>query len=87
MHPSRLTAEEFAELLQILGHDEQPSSPPQPELSDESLLLSCAAAIAVAERNVNLILSTLKVADDLGLSITLEPQCKTLLQAYMNSTN
>ena len=87
MHPSRLTAEEFAELLQILGHDEQPSSPPQPELSAESLLLSRAAAIAVAERNVNLILSTLKVADDLGLSITLEPRCKTSLQAYMNSTN
>ena len=87
MHSSRLTAEEFAELLQILGHDEQPSSPPQPELSAESLLLSHAAAIAVAERNVNLILSTLKVADDLGLSITLEPQCKTSLQAYMNSTN
>lgn len=87
MHQSRLTAEEFAELLQILGHDEQPSSPPQPELSAESLLLSRAAAIAVAERNVNLILSTLKVADDLDLSITLEPQCKTSLQAYMNSTN
>ena len=87
MHSSRLTAEEFAELLQILVHDEQPSSPPQPELSAESLLLSRAAAIAVAERNVNLILSTLKVADDLGLSITLEPQCKTSLQAYMNSTN
>lgn len=87
MHPSRLTAEEFAELLQILGHDEQPSSPPQPELSAELLLLSRAAAIAVAERNVNLILSTLKVADDLGLSIILEPQCKTSLQAYMNSTN
>ena len=87
MHQSRLIAEEFAELLQILGHDEQPSSPPQPELSAESLLLSRAAAIAVAERNVNLILSTLKVADDLGLSITLEPQCKTSLQAYMNSTN
>ena len=87
MHLSRLTAEEFAELLQILGYDEQPSSPPQPELSAESLLLTRAAAIAVAERNVNLILSTLKVADDLGLSITLEPQCKTSLQAYMNSTN
>ena len=87
MHQSRLTAEEFAELLQILGHDEQPSSPPQPELSAESLLLSRAAAIAVAERNVNLILSTLKVADDLDLPITLEPQCKTSLQAYMNSTN
>lgn len=87
MHPSRLTAEEFAELLQILVHDEQPSSPPQPELSAESLLLSRAAAIAVVQRNANLILSTLKVADDLGLSITLEPQCKTSLQAYMNSTN
>ena len=87
MHPSRLTAEEFAKLLQILVHDEQPSSPPQPELSAESLLLSRAAAIAVVQRNANLILSTLKVADDLGLSITLEPQCKTSLQAYMNSTN
>ena len=87
MHPFRITAEEFAELLQILGHDELPSSPPQPELSAESLLLSRAASIAVADRNVSLILSTLKVADDLGLSITLEPQCKTSLQAYMNSTN
>ena len=87
MHPFRLTTEEFAELLQTLVHDEQPSSPTQPELSAESLLLSRAAAIAVAERNVNLILSTLKIADDLGLSITLEPQCKTSLQAYMNSTN
>ena len=87
MHPSRLTAEEFAELLQILVHDEQPSSPPQPELSAESLLLSRAAAIAVAEHNVDLILSTLRVADDLDLPITLEPQCKTSLQTYMNSTN
>ena len=87
MHTFRLTAEEFAELLQTLGRDEQPYSPPQPELSAESLLLARAAAIAVAERNVDLILSTLKIAGDLALSITLEPQCKTSLQAFMNSTN
>ena len=87
MHPIRISIEDYAELLQQLGNDEQPSSSPQPELSAESLLLSRAASIAVADRNVSLILSTLKVADDLGLSITLEPQCKTSLQAYMNSTN
>lgn len=87
MPPISISIEDYAELLQQLGNDEQPSSPPQPELSAESLLLSRAASIAVADRNVSLILSTLKVADDLGLSITLEPQCKTSLQAYMNSTN
>lgn len=87
MPPIHISIEDYAELLQQLGNDEQPSSSPQPELSAESLLLSRAASIAVADRNVSLILSTLKVADDLGLSITLEPQCKTSLQAYMNSTN
>ena len=87
MPPISISIEDYAELLQQQGHDEQPYSPPQPELSAESLLLSRAASIAVADSNVSLILSTLKVADDLGLSITLEPQCKTSLQAYMNSTN
>ena len=87
MPPIRISAEDFVELLKQWSDDEQPSSPPQPELSNESLLLSRAASIAVADRNVSLILSTLKVADDLGLSITLEPQCKTSLLAYMNSTN
>lgn len=87
MQSIRISVEKFAELFQQGSHDEQPSSPPQPELSAESLLLSRAATIAVADCNVSLILSTLKVADDLGLSITLEPQCTTLLQAYMNSTN
>ena len=83
MPPISMTIEEFAQLLAQHSEDSEPSTPP----SAESLLLSRAAAIAVTDSDVSSILNVLHTADDLGLSITLEPRCKTSLQAYMNSTN
>ena len=83
MPPISLTIEEFAQLLAQHGEDSEPSVPP----SAESLLLSRAAAIAVTNSDVSSILGVLRTADDLGLSITLEPRCQTLLLKSMNSTN
>ena len=83
MPPISLTIEEFAQFLAQHGEDSEPSVPP----SAESLLLSRAAAIAVTNSDVSSILSVLRTADDLGLSITLEPRCQTFLMRSMNLTN
>ena len=83
MPPISMTIEEFAQLLAQHGEDSEPSTP----LSAESLLLSRAAAIAVTNSDVSSILSVLRTADDLGLSITLEPRCQFFLMRSMNLTN
>lgn len=83
MPPIRLTVEEFAELLKQCSGDEEPSTPITPEVA----LLSRATSIAVADEDVSGILDCLQVSKQLSIPITLEPQCKTSLQAYMNSTN
>ena len=83
MPPISVTIEEFAQLLAQHGEDSEPSTPP----SAESLLLSRAAAIAVTDSDVSSILNVLHTADDLGLSITLEPRCQFFLMRSMNLTN
>ena len=83
MPPISMTIEEFAQLLAQHGEDSEPSVPP----SAESLLLSRAAAIAVTNSDVSSILGVLRTADDLGLSITLEPRCQFFLMRSMNLTN
>ena len=83
MPPIFMTIEEFAQLLAQHGEDSEPSTPP----SAKSLLLSRAATLAVAENNPHAILNLLRTADDLGLSITLEPRCQSFLMRSMNLTN
>ena len=83
MPPISMTIEEFAQLLSQHGEDSEPSTPP----SAESLLLSRAAAVAVTNSDVSAILNVLSTADDLGLSITLEPRCQFFLMRSMNLTN
>ena len=83
MPPISMTIEEFAQLLAQHGEDSEPSTPP----SAESLLLSRATALAVVESNPNAILSVLRTADELGLSIQLEPRCRNFLMRSMNLTD
>ena len=83
MPPISMTIEEFAQLLSQHNEDSEHSTPP----SAESLLLSRATTLAVAENNYSAILGVLRTADDLGLSITLEPRCQSFLMRSMNSTN
>ena len=83
MPPISITIEEFAQLLSQHNEDSEPSTPP----SAESLLLSRATTLAVAENNPLVILSVLRTADELGLSITLEPRCRSFLMKSMNSIN
>ena len=83
MHPFRITAEEFAELLQQWRHDEEPSIP----TTASEALLSRATTLAVQLNNPGLILGVLRTAHELELPITLEPECQTLLLKSMNSTN
>lgn len=83
MPPIRISVEEFAELVKQWAHDEEPSEPQSPEAA----LLSRATTLAVQLNDPSLILGVLRTADELDLSIILEPECRTLLLKSTTSTN
>ena len=80
---TRITVEEFAELLQQWSHDEKPLT----VITPEAALLSRAISIAVADEDTLGILNCLQASKQLSITITLEPECQTLLLKSMNSTN